>query len=138
MGHEGEGRPGWGRPGQFAVAALVLLILAAIVYWALTNRPMRSVGDTTPPAIPIVGANATLQPSIRLPTPTPTLGPNDVMVYTLDGQEVCSGYPVGNLGYALRCALPADYHLFRVVNQAGRSTLAVRFNEQIVVHVGDR
>lgn len=58
------------------------------------------------------------------------------MVFTLDGREVCRGYTVGDLGYHLRCGAPAGVHLFRVVDAAGQSNLAVRYTEQVLVQVG--
>lgn len=54
----------------------------------------------------------------------------------LGSRELCRGYPVGDLGYHLRCGAPAGVHLFRVVDAAGKSSLAVRYNERLLIRVG--
>jgi hypothetical protein len=116
------------------LAALALVVVGALLvgYWGLTHRPVRSLTSSLP-AVPSVVES----PGEGAPLPTPTLGPDDVNVYTLAGETVCSGYPVGDLGYELRCAVPEGIRLFRVVDMAGNATLAVRYNEQIVIRVGD-
>lgn len=116
------------------LAALALVVVGALLvgYWGLTHRPLRSRTSSLPGALTMAES-----PGEEVPLPTPTLGPNDVYVYTLEGETVCSGYPVGDLGYGLRCAVPEGIRLFRVVDVAGNSTLAVRYNEQIVIRVGD-
>ncbi|MFQ5854517.1 MAG: hypothetical protein ACE5LU_02575 [Anaerolineae bacterium] len=124
-------------PGHLVTFAMIALVLIAIGYWGITHRPIRRREGPLPPAVSVsLTEVASQQPNATAVVPTPTLSPNDVMVYTLDGQEVCSGYPLGHLGYNLRCGVPAGVHLFRVVDAAGESTLAVRYNEQVLVRVG--
>lgn len=118
------------------LAAIALVVVGALFvgYWGLTHRPVRSLNASLPTNPVAVESSSGGAP---LPLPTPTLGPADVYVYTLGGETVCSGYPVGDLGYQLRCAVPEGIRLFRVVDSAGNSTLAVRYSEEVVIRVGD-
>lgn len=136
---------GWSRAERrfgSVMAIAVTLILVGIVAWGITHRPIRRRGGPVLPTIPAIqtpmAVAETPQPGGGPVLPTPTLGSNDVMVYTLDGREVCSGHLVGELGYSLQCGAPAGVHLFRIVDAAGESTLAVRYNEQFLVRVGPR
>jgi len=139
MSQSGTRPPGTGGYGLLLIAVGIVIVLIVAVAWARLHPPVRSRVTTAPP----LGTAGTPTPQPATPPagggpviPTPTPGPNDVMVYTLDGREVCNGFPVGNLGYELRCAVPADTYLFRVINSAGESVLAVRYNGQMVVRVG--
>jgi hypothetical protein len=116
------------------LAAVALLITGVLLvgYWGFTHRPVRSRTRSLPATATVVE-----QPGGGASLATPTLGLSDVYVYTLDGETVCSGYPVGDLGFELRCAVPEGVRLFRVVDADGNSTLAVRYNEQVVIRVGD-
>jgi len=138
MSHSETRRP-WGLALlEIAVAVVIPLLFIGIVQWGLTHRPVRRGEGPLPatkPAVQPTGA-ATSPPASGAAEPTPLLGLNDVTVYTLDGRELCRGYPMGDLGYHLRCSAPAGVHLFRVVDSAGTSILAVRYNEQVLVRVG--
>ena len=138
MSHSETRRP-WRRALlEIVVAVVVPLLFIGIVQWGLTHRPVRR-GEGPLPATKLAvqpTGTATSPPAAGAAEPTPLLGPNDVTVYTLDGRELCRGYPVGEMGYYLRCSAPAGVYLFRVVDAAGTSILAVRYNEQVLVRVG--
>lgn len=128
---------GIGALGRAAIAIVIGLVVITVVYWGVTHRPVRQRADDLPPAMSDIQAQTARQQAVGgAAAPTPTLGPNDVLVYTVDGRDVCSGYPIGKLGYHLRCGAPAGVHLFRVVDQAGQSTLAVRYTDQVLIRVG--
>lgn len=132
-------RSGGGVPGHLIILAVLIVVLIVAVAWGIRHRPTRPLESSPPPTLAVEASPGVGRPAeTPAPAPTPTLGPNDVMVYTLDGQTVCSGYPVGDLGYRLRCALPADVRLFRVVDAGGNSTLTIRYTDQVVVRVGPK
>ncbi|RMD63008.1 hypothetical protein D6833_06140 [Candidatus Parcubacteria bacterium] len=129
-----------GGPGHLIIAIVVFIILIAIIYWGVTHPPTRRRGGALPPPVPVLPTSIA-GPGIPPPgggpvEPAPTLSPGEVMVFTIDGHAVCRGYPVGELGYHLQCGAPAGVNLFRVVNAAGESALAVRYTDEVLIRVG--
>ena len=109
--------------------------LVFIVYWGLTHRPVRQLEATEPPFLSVLqfqkqSANGTEIADMLLSNE-----PGDVFVQTLDGIDVCSGYPVGTLGFSLRCGVPSGTNLFRVTRAGGDTSLAVRYNAQTLIDV---